>query len=58
MNCETCGRELKPSEKKYCPACKNNNDKQKKTGGAIVGAIAVVGAACVAGVLALIGGDD
>lgn len=51
MNCKTCGRELESGEKDYCPACKNNNDEQQKTGMAKLGAILAVTAGVVFTVL-------
>ncbi len=58
MICKGCGRELESNEKDYCPNCRNNNNKQQKTGmaklGATLGAIVI----CVVGAIKIFGNKN
>lgn len=54
MTCKTCGRTLEKEEKDYCPSCKNNNDKQQKSGMAKLGTFLSVAGLAVVGVIELI----
>ena len=56
MNCKTCGRELEANEKDYCPACKNNNDRQQKSGMAKLGTVLSVIGVVALGAFKIFGG--
>jgi ABC-type ATPase with predicted acetyltransferase domain len=57
MKCEKCGRQLKTGEKKFCPHCKNERDKNIKKGVEIGGGTLAVLATIGLALLKIFGGS-